>query len=395
MKALVLRGYGRLAADGVVGVTRLVEAMHARIARPFARDDERLTRVGGVAGLVYRSVRGGALGVGWSIDRATRLLLGEADDAPAPHALQRLRAATNGVLGDHLAASGNPLALPMRWHLHGRRLDVELRGIDTAVSPHLLVLVHGLCLGPAQWRRRGHEHGEALSRELGSTPLHLEYNSGLHISANGAEFAQLMQRTLERWPVKVRSIAILAHSMGGLVARSALHQAVAQGLDWPGRLRDLIFLGTPHQGAPLEGLGHQVDRQLQRVRYLAPFALIGGVRSAGITDLRRGDLLERDWQAGRARPRTPVPLPARVRCATIAGVLHPPQTRRAQQWIGDGLVPLASALGEHAQPEQALRFAPSRRRVFEDLGHFDLLGDMRVYAQLLEWLRRRPRGERA
>ena len=53
-------------------------------------------------------------------------------------------------------------------------------------SGKLVVLVHGLCMNDLQWQREGHDHGAALARDLGYTSVYLHYNSGLHISINGA-----------------------------------------------------------------------------------------------------------------------------------------------------------------------------------------------------------------
>ena len=93
-------------------------------------------------------------------------------------------------------------------------------------------------------------------------------------------------------------------------------------------------------------------------RYSAPFARLGKIRSAGVTDLRFGNVIDEHWQ-GRNRfelgtdARTPVPLPTGVDCYTIAAE-H------------DGLVPLASAMGEHPNPALRLDFPPSRR--FDHVG---------------------------
>ena len=55
---------------------------------------------------------------------------------------------------------------------------------------------------------------------------------------------------------RFKEFAIIGHSMGGLVARSACHHGLAAGPTWPKVLRKLVFLGTPHHGSPLERGGH-------------------------------------------------------------------------------------------------------------------------------------------
>jgi hypothetical protein len=189
-------------------------------------------------------------------------------------------------------------------------------------------------------------------------------------------------------------LTLIAHSMGGLVARSAHAAGVAAGHTWPNHLKTLVCLGTPHHGAPLERAGAWVDTLLQLTPYSAPFARLGQLRSAGITDLRHGALLDSHGSEGGDPAQDPVPLPRGVRCRTIAASLHEPGGARARRWIGDGLVPLDSALGRHPDRTLALRFPRDSQRVVEDAGHFDLLGDPRVSESLLEWLEPAPRASR-
>src|SRR4029453_1583503 len=79
-------------------------------------------------------------------------------------------------------------------------------------------------------------------------------------------------------------------SMGGLVARSASYHGRLARHDWLRSLRRLIFLGTPHHGAPLERGGHRLDYVMELSPYVAPFTRLGKARSAGITDLRYGNI---------------------------------------------------------------------------------------------------------
>ena len=150
-------------------------------------------------------------------------ILGERSSSPEREVIL---AALNGVLGDYLATSGNALAIPIRLRRDGVPLPVGRHALAAAIpqpSEKLVVLVHGLCLNDLQWDRQGHDHGKALARDLGYTPVYLHYNTGLHISTNGRAFAELMDALVAEWPVRLQGLAIVAHSMGGLVARSACY----------------------------------------------------------------------------------------------------------------------------------------------------------------------------
>lgn len=388
--AAQLRGLSRLAIEAVSGVTDLVEAMHANIAglaAPLGKG--RGERTSGLTGLVYGSVRGVTRLVGHGLDAvlaaATPLLRQE----PSGPRHAAVLAALNGVCGDHLHASGNPLAIPMRLQ-QGQPASQTMRPAELACRK-VLLLVHGLCMNPQQWTRSGHDHGMALAAEHGYTPVYLHYNSGRHIADNGAELARLLQQCWDACPEPPASLSVLAHSMGGLVARSAIAQAEAGGLAWRQSLRKLVFLGSPQHGAPLERLGNWADTLLALSPYSAPFLRLGGVRSAGITDLRFGQVLEPGSRTRDRRDRRrPVALPADVDCHAIAGSIRRPPaeaaTRAATRVPGDGLVPVTSALGQHRDPAHDLGIPESRRLLLNDCGHFDLLDDPRVYARLREWL---------
>ncbi|MBS0435001.1 MAG: alpha/beta hydrolase [Proteobacteria bacterium] len=389
-----LRGATRLATDATAGLANLVEAMHERIARLPGSDAALDGRTGGISGLVYKTIRGVTRVAGGSIEALLGLIapaLGHYADAAERDALV---AALNGVLGDYLVASGNPLALPMELRRGGAPLVLEREALAQALpdaGPRLLVLLHGLCMNDRQWLRNGHDHGAALARDLGWTPVYLRYNSGLHVSINGHALAAQLERLLAAWPAALQRLAIVGHSMGGLVARSAIHAAERSGLAWPERLGDLVFLGTPLHGAPLERAGHWVDLVLGATPYAAPFARLGRVRSAGITDLRHGHVLDEDW-VGRDRfarsgdRRQPLPLPAGVRCFALAASLGAQGGTIKEKLLGDGLVPLDSALGRHADPARALAFAPDRQWIAYGMNHLDLLDRAEVYEQLKTWL---------
>ena len=236
-----------------------------------------------------------------------------------------------------------------------------------------------------QWTRGGHNHGAALAGELGWTPVDLHYNSGLHISTNGRMFADLIETLVQQWPVPVRELAIIGHSSGGLVSRSAYHYGLAARHHWPRRLRKLLFLGTPHHGSAVERAGNLVNVGLGLSRYSAPLARIAAIRSPGITDLRHGNLLDQDWKGTdrfrHARDlRSPVPLPKRVGCFAIAASIG------RNHALGDGLVSVDSALGRHPDRRFALAFAKGNLWVAHGLNHWDLLDAPAVYRRIRNWL---------
>ncbi len=287
-----LRGLTQLGFDAALGITNLVEAMHHTIAsRAGIVGTTPAGRPSGITGFVYGTVRGTTRLFGSGINTALRAVTpAAAPDATSP-AREMALAVLNGVWGDHLAASDNPLAIPGSLRIGGRPLALsrdELAARIAQPTGRLLVLAHGLCMNDLQWLRNGHDHGQALARDLGFTPVYLHYNSGRHVSENGNDFAQLLEQLLSQWPVPVQELVIVGHSMGGLVARSAVFQARQRKQAWTSALRKLVFLGTPHHGAALERGGHQVDMLFGVSPYVAPFARLGKARSAGITDLRFG-----------------------------------------------------------------------------------------------------------
>jgi len=384
-----------MAVDATVGVTDLVERMHATIQRVpgiVGKAPHDPTR--GITGFVYQTVRAVTRVVGRGLDAGLAPvipLLPEGETTPGREAFI---SALNGVYGDYLARTGNPLAVAMSVRRDGRRFDPADAADDTSGSKptaRLLLLVHGLCLNDLHWTRDGHNHGAGLARDHGYTPLYLHYNSGLHVSSNGRDLADLLEDLVARWPHAVDELAIVGHSMGGLVARSACHYGRTAGHRWTRRLRKLVFLGTPHHGAPLERGGNLLDFVLGVSPYSAPFTRLGRMRSAGITDLRHGNLLDEDWD-GRDRfelsgdGRQPLPLPDEVKCYTVAATLGKRRDLLGDRLLGDGLVPLSSALGHHRKPEHALVFPKTHQWIGYEMGHLELLSRPEVYTRLSDWL---------
>ncbi len=389
-------GLVRLAAEGAEGVTGLVEHLHSSILSTpgLARIAQGLT--GDTTRLVYSGVRGAFRLTGKGVGAAAALLDGEPDRRPVSRKREAALAALNGVLGDHLAETNNALTLKMRFRRDGRAIPLEPNALADALpdaTGKLVVLVHGLCMNDLQWTRQGHDHSAALARDFGYTPIYLSYNSGLHISANGSAFADALERLFAAWPVEIEKFAIVGHSMGGLVTRSACLSGEAAGHAWRKRLDKLVFLGTPHHGAPLERIANWVDMILRKAPYASAFATLGKVRSAGVTDLRYGSVVNEDWQ-GRDRfarepdMRSPAPLPKNVACYAIAATMAASPGGMKDLLVGDGLVPVTSALGRNEDSARTLDFPDDRQWIARQTGHLDLLNRHAVYERMAEWLDR-------
>lgn len=389
-----LQGASRLAIEATKSAIDVVEAMHRTIAsgpdilgRPLEVPARLLTR------LIYGSIRGVTQLVGTSIDvvlaQLSPLLSAYAPE-PGP-TRDAVLAVLNGVVGDYLSDTKSPLAIEMRLRHDGRPLELNpqaLRATFPQASGKLLVLVHGSCRSDRQWERLGHDHGAALAHDLGFTPVYLHYNSGLHVSLNGRAFAALLEQLVAAWPVPLDELSLLAHSMGGLVARSACYYGELDGQLWRRKLRKLICLGTPHHGAPFERGGSWVDLLLGISRYSAPIARLGQIRSAGVTDMRFGNVLDEHWQgrdrfAHGADARSPLKLPEGVECYAMAASKTP---QAGAELASDGLVPVDSALGRNPKPNLTLAFPEAHQWVGFGMDHLDLLNRPEVYTTLRQWL---------
>ena len=376
-----LLGANRLLVEAITGTTDLVEAVHASILgwprRIVGLSPKPVT--GGIPGLAYGGVRGITRLAGNGIEQVLRLLPAASAEADRIPPREAFLAALNGVLGDHLHATGNPLALTARLRIAGRSLVLDREALAAShplAAPRLLVMVHGLCMNDLQWQQGGHHHGDRLAEELGFEVIHLHYNSGVSIAANGREFSALLQGLAETWPVPVERIAIVAHSMGGLVSRAAIATAQADASPWLARLDTLACLGTPHHGAPLERAGDLLQKLLGTNSHSAPFVALGGLRSAGIQDLRHGSLHARH-----------PPLPAHVRAFAVAASTQAQRADGARRGVrGDGLVPVASAFGEHEDPALGLGIPEQQRLLVHRTGHIGLLAHPQVHARLRDWL---------
>jgi pimeloyl-ACP methyl ester carboxylesterase len=305
-------------------------------------------------------------------------------------------AVIDGLIGDELERKRSVLQEPMSVRVDGRVVScrqAELKRAFPAAGRRIVVFVHGLMGTEFPWSwwaaENGGTYGTKLVRDLGLTPVYVRYNSGRHISENGHSLAQLLERTVAEWPVDVDEVAVIGHSMGGLVSRSACYQAADAGHDWVKRVRHVISLGSPHMGAPLAQAVHHAAAGLYRVPETRPLAGLLRRRSGGIRDLRHGSLVDEDWRDQdpdllRAKACKEVPLLDGATHCFVAATIMKKQTHPLSRLVGDVLVLQPSASGRSRsrripfEAEYGMHLGPAH--------HLALLNHPQVYARLRDWL---------
>jgi pimeloyl-ACP methyl ester carboxylesterase len=401
-----VQGLGQLVVDATLGVTGIVEAMHHTVLglpMPWGKGRSKPpTGVHGVvyqglqgsSALVYRAVRRVTMAVGHGLDNAVDYLHPERDPIHSSRARVSAVSILNGVLGDHMRAHRNPLTLGMTWRQGGRELEITRKALAAAMPQaqgKILVMLHGHCMNELQWTRNGHNHGEALSAANGYTPMYLRYNTGLHISENGRALANMLEQMLPQWPTAVQEVCIVGYSMGGMVARSAIHYGKKARHDWVQHVHKLFFVGTPQHGSMVEQAGNLIDKALEASPYSHALSRLGKIRSAGTTDLRHGNLIDEDWQGhdrfAHAHDRRHLSqLPTNVKCYAIAAMIANEPSEIWGQLVGDGLVSAKTALGKHRDQNRTLHLPAGHQRVFYGVNHLNLLDSQVVCDQLQEWI---------
>lgn len=312
------------------------------------------------------------------------------------------QASINGFWGDYLRRRNHRLDLDMTVRHHGRLVPLSKKAFSETYdppTPKVCVLVHGLASTEWLWSLSSERHygepgvtfGTRLHDDLGYTPIYVRYNSGLHISDNGRRLAKLLTDVLEAYPVSIEEIALVGHSMGGLVARSAAHYAREHDEPWLGRLRHVACIGSPHLGAPLEKAVNVLTHVLRRVEAAGaqvPAELLDA-RSVGIKDLRFGYTVDEEWlgrdpDAVFADARRNVPLVEGVGYYFVAATIARDPDHPVGQLLGDLLVRLPSAAGEAPEPTRRIHF--SGGAVFTGMNHLHIANHPMVYDALRDLL---------
>lgn len=391
------------ASDGVHGVHRAISDRVFRAVRfgvgPLVAPVQALHD--GITDGVYATIGTGARTVG----RVAAVGADWPGERPPSETARgaALIGAVLGLIGDDLEAQGSPLAAdPVTVRVDGAvvhlgdgpvpegRLDPA--EVFDGATGRVVVLLHGLTETEHAWGVGGLEaddYGVRLAVDLGYTPVYVRYNSGRHISDNGRDLADLLERVVDVWPVPVTELVLLGHSMGGLVARSAVHRADEAVQAWPAAVSATVSLGTPHLGAPLEQAAHYGSAALSVVPETAPFSRLLRRRSAGIRDLRGGSIVDEDWRGrdadalGRAVA-AEVPLLDGAEHYFVAATLTRDGRNPLGRLVGDGLVlaPSAAGLGR----ARRIGFTADAGMHLGGAHHFTLLRSDAVYDRIRSWL---------
>lgn len=428
MRSTDIEAIGALIAEAAAGTGGAVEQTHTAISTrvfdtigPGAAPVRRMHD--GIARGVYRAVNGGLRG---AATHGTRLWARNQprDYTPLEASPAGLAAigAINGIWGDFLVETGNPLAqtMTLRHLAGGEEIPVTPEGLAAAYpepTGRLAIFIHGLCETEFGWngielrpsvrraaKARAAAHaeravplgiattplpfGDRLRDDLDITPLYVRFNSGTRISENGRALSELVAAVVEAWPVPVDELILVGHSLGGLVARSACHVGVDHHAGWTDHVRHVFCLGSPHLGADLEKGVHLLDWALGQFPETRGLGALLRRRSVGVKDLRFGAITEADWHGHdpdellRDRCQEVPFLPDAHYYFISAQLTDGPVGR----FLGDLLVrhPSASGVGRARQ----IGFEIDRGLHLSGLSHFDLLAHPDVYTQLRDWIQR-------
>jgi pimeloyl-ACP methyl ester carboxylesterase len=336
----------------------------------------------GIAGVVYGGVGLGLKAAARGLRAADRLGVGAPIEA-SPRG-RFVVSAVNGLIGDRLVADGSPLAIEMGVRHRGRDLSLDGPSLAAAypdASDALVVFVHGLCETEHYWDRRSRprpadgstepSYGARLAADEGWSAVYVRANTGLSIAESGVTLSALLTRLVDAWPTPVRRVALVGHSMGALIVRAACAVTTPDDRDWTRHVTDVVLLGAPNLGSPVERTIARGVRAFHRVPELSPFARIFDQRSVGVLDLHDG-------------PADEVAHVPHARYHLVAATLTRSSRHPLAATVGDLLVPFRSAAGLLPNGEEIFPGADVLHVPGAD--HFDLLNHVDVYAAMRSWL---------
>lgn len=336
-----------------------------------------------ITDLVYSAVREAGKGVfsgaAWVVRQANQSLASPQviDQAMDNQRVSAISSAINGVFGDHLAATRNPMQVRMNLYANGKALAADQAALMAQLpnaQNHLVIFVHGLCCNENSWQMyynpsepATRPYGDKLEDTFPVTALYLRYNTGRNIDANSRQFKRMLNKLVRNWPVAVESITLVGHSMGGLVNRAVVEALTEDDIILQRAIRDVVCLGSPHAGAPLARLAAAGEQLFDRFELSRPIGRVLGVRSRGIRDLDHGlGVLQ-------------TPAGHEVMYHLIGSTIGDHGSSWLNTTVGDGLVTPDSALADNTGKAQRVTFAQKH--------HMTLLNDPDVYLELQMVLR--------
>ena len=363
----------RTARDTHLAIADRVDRVLARALGASAATPALLHR--GIAGAVYGGLGLGLRGAARGLAAAGSTGIGPRLEAGGTG--RSVSAVVNGLIGDRLVRERPRLAIPLAVRAGGQDVPLDAAGLAAAfpaATGRLVVLLHGLCESDEAWdqgrERTGTTYAEALAAD-GWTPVVLRANTGLSLRENGVALSALLQRVVEDWPTDVTRIALVGHSMGGLVFRAAGAVATDADRPWTTKVSDVVTLGTPHLGAPLaQGVGHG-SRGMARFPETSAFGRILDWRSVGVHDLVAG--LSED-----------VPALPHARYRLVAATLSASARHPVGHLLGDWMVRVPSAYGRDRYGAELFPGADVLH--VGSTGHLRLLNHPEVLRALREWL---------
>ncbi|MGB7861238.1 MAG: hypothetical protein WBM90_12130 [Acidimicrobiia bacterium] len=324
---------------------------------------------------VYSMIRFSGVAVGEALDAAASTKLGSTTmpalwESPRGSGVQSF---FNGLWGDELERRNSPLSIAMGVRSgDGHLVATDQEGLRRAfpeAKARISVLIHGLGDHERAWRQE-EDTGGSLSDVLAShsfTPVLIRYNTGRGVSENGFALSTLLEQIDRNWPIPLDEISLVGHSMGGLVARSALHAARRAGHSWYRLASHIVTLGSPHLGAPQEKGVHLASKSLGLIPESRPIAEFIDQRSDGIKNLRTGEIGDENAGVGDTQ------------LHFMAGAVS---SHSFMSQLGDLVVPTNSATGRGSRR----RVDSSNIRVMRGRNHRALLHDPEVHTQILSWL---------
>lgn len=337
------------------------------------------------------------------------------------------RSVLNGIVGDYLAKENNPLAIEMAFYHYGHPVILNKTLARQLTFPankpltnKVVVLIHGLTNLETIWNFKTDlnaqqttqlqqdtpseqttdskpltsenieldNYGLRLQRDFGYTPLFLRYNTGLSIKENGQNLSNLLTDFIKFYPAQIDELVLMGFSMGGLLSRSAQKIANDNNLAWLEKLTNCYYIGTPHEGSPLEKIGYITSSIVKAVplNYVNQWADWIDLRSQGIKDLKDG-LLDLNNTSNSTQNNEPDPYKQSVKCGSfvehaqhhfISGGVSENKHSVANKLVGDTLVRHSSAHPISA-PDDA------KNSHFEGITHVPLAHSDKVYQQIKQW----------